>query len=57
MVIDLSSKKTLSPRLNALIDAALEVERDQQPKRAYLGGSRVLSANDSYSLSFQRAEG
>lgn len=41
MVIDLSSKKTLSPRLNALIDAALEVERDQQPKRSYLGGSRI----------------
>jgi len=40
-MIDLSSKRMLSPSINALIDSALLVERDQQPKRHYLGGSRV----------------
>lgn len=40
-MIDLSSKRMISPKLNALIDAALEIERDQQEKRTYLGGSRV----------------
>jgi hypothetical protein len=40
-MIDLSSKRMLSPKINALIDKALEVERDQQPKRDYLGGSRL----------------
>ena len=40
-MIDLSSKRMLSPRLNALIDAALVAERDQQEKRTYLGGSRI----------------
>ena len=40
-MIDLSSKRMISPKLNALIDAALELERDQQEKRTYLGGSRV----------------
>lgn len=40
-MIDLSSKRMLSPKLNALIDAALVAERDQQEKRTYLGGSRI----------------
>lgn len=40
-MIDLSSKRKISPALNALIDQALEVERDQEPKRDYLGGSRL----------------
>ncbi|MBM9615244.1 hypothetical protein JWJ90_13240 [Desulfobulbus rhabdoformis] len=40
-MIDLSSKKMLSPKLNAVLDAALERERDQQPKREYLGGSEI----------------
>ena len=40
-MIDLSSKRMLSPKLNALIEEALETERDKQEKRTYLGGSRV----------------
>lgn len=40
-MIDLSSKKTLSPRLNALIDAALIAENAKQSPRQYLGGSRI----------------
>lgn len=40
-MIDLSSKRTITPKLNAVIDAALEIERDQQPKREYLGGSEI----------------
>lgn len=40
-MIDLSSKKTLSAKLNALIDAALIAERAKQPPRQYLGGSRI----------------
>ena len=40
-MIDLSSKKTLSPRLNALIDAALVAENAKQSPRSYLGGSRI----------------
>lgn len=40
-MIDLSSKKTLSNRINALIDAALVAERAKQSVRQYLGGSRI----------------
>lgn len=40
-MIDLSSKKALSPRLNALIDAALVTENAKEPPRTYLGGSRI----------------
>lgn len=40
-MIDLSSKRMISPKINALIDEALEAERDRQEKRNYLGGSRV----------------
>lgn len=40
-MIDLSSKRMLSPKLNALIDAALVAEHGQQEKRTYLGGSRI----------------
>lgn len=40
-MIDLTSKHMLSAKLNAFIDRALEVERDQQPKREYLGGSEL----------------
>ena len=40
-MIDLSSKRMISPKLNALIDAALEIENQGQTKRTYLGGSQV----------------
>lgn len=40
-MIDLTSKKMLSDRLNPIIDAALEAKRDQEEKREYLGGSRL----------------
>lgn len=40
-MIDLTSKRMLSDRLNSYIDSALEDERDKEPKRGYLGGSRI----------------
>lgn len=41
MAIDLTSKSMLSDRINVHIDNALELERDRQKQRDYLGGSRL----------------
>ena len=40
-MIDLSSRKLLSGKINPVIDLALEAERDQETPREYLGGSRL----------------
>lgn len=43
-MIDLTSKKMLSDRLNPIIDAALQAEQAKQEPRRYLGGSRIGAA-------------
>lgn len=40
-MIDLSSKRMLSAKLNPVIDRAIEAERSNEQPRDYLGGSRI----------------
>lgn len=42
-MIDLTSKKMLSDRLNPIIDAALQRKNEAREPRTYLGGSRIGS--------------
>lgn len=40
-MIDLASKKMLSDKLNPLLEVVLEAQNKSEPKRRYLGGSRI----------------
>ena len=40
-MLDFNASASLSGRIEALVDQALEQERDDTPPRQYLGGSRL----------------
>jgi hypothetical protein len=46
MMLDFNASTTVSERVTGFIDEALAAERDAQPPRAYLGGSRLGVACD-----------
>ena len=54
-MIDFNSSATLSGRLHALVDQALEQERDATPSREYLGASR-LGASCERQLQYEYAK-
>ena len=54
-MLDFNASASLSGRIEALVDQALEQERDDTPPRQYLGGSR-LGVSCERQLQFEYAK-
>ena len=54
-MLDFNASASLSGRIEALVDKALEEERDDTPPRQYLGGSR-LGVSCERQLQFEYAK-